>query len=100
MQSPHLCSGIPRMCGHKSAQIVTAGNTHTPSLSLACCSCKSLIASECFSQISLLVHVQDDIMYCNMTVEENLLFSARYRLPVTYTPSQHVYYVERAIQVI
>lgn len=42
---------------------------------------------------------QDDIMYCNLTVEENLLFSARYRLPVHYTHAQHVYYVERAIQV-
>lgn len=38
-------------------------------------------------------------MYCNLTVEENLLFSARYRLPVHYTHAQHVYYVERAIQV-
>ena len=46
----------------------------------------------------LTVFVQDDIMYCNMTVEENLLFSARYRLPISYTHSQHVYYVERAIQ--
>lgn len=46
-----------------------------------------------------LYHTQDDIMYCNLTVEENLLFSARYRLPVSYTHSQHVYYVERAIQV-
>ena len=45
------------------------------------------------------VFVQDDIMYCNLTVEENLLFSARYRLPVHYTHAQHVYYVERAIQV-
>ena len=50
--------------------------------------------------IHLLVPVQDDIMYCNMTVEENLLFSARYRLPLSYTHSQHVYYVERAIQVV
>lgn len=43
--------------------------------------------------------MQDDIMYCNMTVEENLLFSARYRLPTYYTNAQHIYYVERAIQV-
>ncbi|KAL3137532.1 hypothetical protein ABBQ38_004816 [Trebouxia sp. C0009 RCD-2024] len=43
---------------------------------------------------------QDDIMYCNLTVEENLLFSARYRLPVHYTHAQHVYYVERAIQIL
>ena len=45
------------------------------------------------------IFVQDDIMYCNLTVEENLLFSARYRLPVHYTHAQHAYYVERAIQV-
>ncbi len=38
-------------------------------------------------------------MYTNLTVEENLSFSARYRLPVHYTHAQHVYYVERAIQV-
>ena len=38
-------------------------------------------------------------MYTNLTVEENLMFSARYRLPVHYTHSQHIYYVERAIQV-
>jgi len=38
-------------------------------------------------------------MYTNLTVEENLLFSAQYRLPVHYTHAQHVYYVERAIQV-
>ena len=38
-------------------------------------------------------------MYTNLTVEENLSFSARYRLPVHYTRAQHVYYVERAIQV-
>ena len=43
--------------------------------------------------------LQDDIMYTNLTVEENLLFSAQYRLPVHYTHAQHVYYVERAIQV-
>ena len=43
--------------------------------------------------------LQDDIMYTNLTVEENLMFSARYRLPVHYTHSQHIYYVERAIQV-
>ncbi|KAA6416750.1 MAG: ABC transporter G family member 24-like [Trebouxia sp. A1-2] len=43
---------------------------------------------------------QDDIMYTNLTVEENLLFSAQYRLPVHYTHAQHVYYVERAIQIL
>ena len=43
--------------------------------------------------------MQDDIMHVNLTVEENLMFSARYRLPSHYTHSQHVFYVERAIQV-
>ncbi|KAK9813958.1 hypothetical protein WJX73_006860 [Symbiochloris irregularis] len=43
---------------------------------------------------------QDDIMHVNLTVEENLMFSARYRLPSHYTHSQHVFYVERAIQVL
>ena len=52
-----------------------------------------------FMQSELDTCMQDDIMYCNLTVEENLLFSARYRLPVHYTHAQHVYYVERAIQV-
>ena len=38
-------------------------------------------------------------MHANLTVEENLLFSARYRLPTHMTHSQHLFYVERAIQV-
>ena len=56
----------------------------------------------CSAGAALTMHwcmVQDDIMYTNLTVEENLLFSAQYRLPVHYTHAQHVYYVERAIQV-
>lgn len=38
-------------------------------------------------------------MHANLTVEENLLFSARYRLPASMTHSQHLFFVERAIQV-
>ena len=43
--------------------------------------------------------VQDDIMHADLTVEENLLFSARFRLPAHLTHSQHLFFVERAIQV-
>ncbi|KAK9815422.1 hypothetical protein WJX72_003407 [[Myrmecia] bisecta] len=43
---------------------------------------------------------QDDIMHANLTVEENLLFSAQYRLPAHFTRAQHLYYVERAVQVL
>ena len=55
----------------------------------------------CFCNMTLCAAtcLQDDIMYCNLTVEENLAFSARYRLPVHYTHAQHMYYVERALQV-
>ena len=42
---------------------------------------------------------QDDIMHTNLTVEENLLFSAQYRLPAHFSRAQHLYYVERAVQV-
>lgn len=38
-------------------------------------------------------------MHTNLTVEENLLFSARIRLPAHYSHAQHVFHVERAIQV-
>ena len=38
-------------------------------------------------------------MYTNLTVEENLLFNARVRLPCHYSHAQHVFHVERAIQV-
>ena len=45
------------------------------------------------------VCVQDDIMHADLTVEENLMFSARHRLPAAMTHSQHLFFVERAIQV-
>ena len=45
------------------------------------------------------MRAQDDIMYANLTVEENLLFSARCRLPDSMSHSQHLFFVERAIQV-
>jgi ABC-type multidrug transport system ATPase subunit len=42
---------------------------------------------------------QDDILHANLTVEESLLFSARYRLPSTMTHVEHLLSVERTIQV-
>lgn len=42
--------------------------------------------------------VQDDIVHASLTVEENLLFSARYRLPSTMTHAEHLLSVERTIQ--
>lgn len=38
-------------------------------------------------------------MHSTLTVEENLMFAARYRLPAHYRREQHLYFVERAIQV-
>ena len=38
-------------------------------------------------------------MYPMLTVEENLTFSARVRLPADFTPGQHLHHVEQAIQV-
>ncbi|KAL4449383.1 hypothetical protein ABPG77_007027 [Micractinium sp. CCAP 211/92] len=43
---------------------------------------------------------QDDIMHSKLTVEENLLFSARFRLPAHYTREQHLFYVEKALHVL
>lgn len=43
---------------------------------------------------------QDDIMHTDLTVEENLLFSAKYRLPAHTSHSSIMSAVERAIQVI
>lgn len=43
---------------------------------------------------------QDDILLPLLTVEESLLFSARRRLPASYTSDQHVSHVEHALQVI
>lgn len=43
--------------------------------------------------------LQDDIMYPMLTVDENLTFSARIRLPADFTHGQHLHYVEQAIQV-
>ena len=43
---------------------------------------------------------QSDTMHANQTVEENLLFSARYRLPDHFKHSDHRGHVERAIQVL
>lgn len=43
---------------------------------------------------------QDDIMHTDLTVEENLLFSARYRLPAGTSHSTILSVVERAIQVM
>ena len=43
--------------------------------------------------------LQDDIMYPMLTVEENLTFSARIRLPADFTHGQHLHFVEQAIQV-
>lgn len=42
---------------------------------------------------------QDDILLPLLTVEESLLFSARRRLPASYTAEQHVSHVEEALQV-
>ncbi len=39
-------------------------------------------------------------MHTNLTVEENLLFNARIRLPSSYSHAQRVFHVERAIQVM
>lgn len=41
---------------------------------------------------------QDDIVHASLTVEENLLFSARYRLPSITTHAEHLLSVERTIQ--
>ena len=38
-------------------------------------------------------------MYPMLTVEENLTFSARIRLPADFTHGQHLHFVEQAIQV-
>lgn len=38
-------------------------------------------------------------MHASLTVEENLLFSARYRLPASMTHAEHLLSVERTIQV-
>ena len=38
-------------------------------------------------------------MYPMLTVEENLTFSARIRLPADFTHGQHLHHVEQAIQV-
>ncbi|GMH39179.1 hypothetical protein BSKO_07077 [Bryopsis sp. KO-2023] len=43
---------------------------------------------------------QDDIMHTDLTVEENLLFSARYRLPENISHSARVAMVDRAIQIL
>ncbi|GAB4817511.1 hypothetical protein N2152v2_004557 [Parachlorella kessleri] len=43
---------------------------------------------------------QDDIMCAQLSVEENLYFAARYRLPARYKREQHLYFVERAIQIL
>ncbi|EFN56469.1 hypothetical protein CHLNCDRAFT_22567, partial [Chlorella variabilis] len=43
---------------------------------------------------------QDDIMHASLTVHENLLFSARYRLPARCSREQHTLSVERAIAVL
>ncbi|KAL4853041.1 ABC transporter G family member 28 [Chlorella vulgaris] len=43
---------------------------------------------------------QDDIMHATLTVQENLLFSARFRLPASCRREQHLLFVERAIAVL
>jgi ABC-type multidrug transport system ATPase subunit len=43
---------------------------------------------------------QADILHTNLTVFENLMFAARYRLPARCTQQQHVLAVERAITVL
>ena len=50
-------------------------------------------------QLTPLHSLQDDIMYPMLTVEENLTFSARIRLPADFTHGQHLHHVEQAIQV-
>lgn len=58
-----------------------------------------------FQHIASVVQVtgfvpQDDILLPLLTVEESLLFSARRRLPASYTSDQHVRHVEDALQVL
>lgn len=43
---------------------------------------------------------QEDVMMGQLTVAENLLFSARYRLPARCSHSQRLLLVERAIEVL
>ncbi|PSC68046.1 ABC transporter G family member 28-like [Micractinium conductrix] len=43
---------------------------------------------------------QDDIMHSSLTVYENLLFSACYRLPARCTREQRLWHVERALSVL
>lgn len=43
---------------------------------------------------------QDDIVHSLLTVEENLLFSAQYRLPLSCTRRHHIWIVEHAIHLL
>lgn len=54
---------------------------------------------KCYSKIIGFVP-QDDIVHGNLTVEENLWFSARYRLPVDMPKSEKVLVVERIIDAL
>ncbi len=42
---------------------------------------------------------QDDVLHADLTVEEVLLFSARYRLPASATCADHRRHVEGALEV-
>ena len=42
---------------------------------------------------------QDDVMHRDLTVEELLLFSARFRLPATAKAADHTRHVDRALKV-
>ena len=46
-----------------------------------------------------LSRAQDDVVHAALSVEENLLFSARYRLPAGTPHLQHLLHVQRALQV-
>ena len=95
-----LLQGPPPQLVLQFAVLLRAAGT---ALTMHWCSAGAALTMHwCSAGAALTMHwcmVQDDIMYTNLTVEENLLFSAQYRLPVHYTHAQHVYYVERAIQV-
>jgi ABC-type multidrug transport system ATPase subunit len=42
---------------------------------------------------------QEDVMHRKLSVEENLLFAARFRLPSHFSHQDHIYYVEQAMEV-
>ncbi len=50
------------------------------------------------SSLCLNLCAQDDIVHATLTVEENLLFSARYRLPASTSHLQHLLHVQRTLQ--